>query len=238
MAELITQDLARHFGGLVALTGVDTEIHKDEIVGLIGPNGAGKTTYANCVSGMYLPSKGKVLFQGKDISAMQAFERCRIGIGRTFQLVRPLQELSLLENIMLGCMFGCGKSKKEAKKKGEELCEFMSLEKLERGVANLTALEIKKLEIARALATEPRLLFLDEVMAGLNGEETMQMIELVRRINSRGITIIIIEHVMKVISELTHRVIVLDWGQVIAKGPYSEVSNNPEVISAYLGEEE
>ncbi len=237
MAELVTEDLSRHFGGLMALNGVSTEVQEKEIVGLIGPNGAGKTTYTNVVAGMYMPTRGKILFQGRDISYMPAHERCRIGIGRTFQLVRPLKELNLVENIMLGALFGRGMSERNARKRAEELCEFMGLANTNRGVSGLTALEIKKMEIARALSTRPRLLFLDEVMAGLNGEETMEMIGVIRKINGQGVTIVIIEHIMRVIRELTHRVVVLDWGQVLAQGPYEQVSNDPRVISAYLGEE-
>jgi len=151
--------------------------------------------------------------------------------------VRPLQGLSLLENVMVGSLFGKGLSQREARKKAEELCEFLGLSDVTRDISRMTALEIKKMEIAHALATQPKLLFLDEVMAGLSSDETMEMIDLVRKIHSRGITIGIVEHVMRVISELTHRVVVLDWGEVIAEGPYEKVANDPRVIAAYLGEE-
>ncbi|MDI7261123.1 MAG: ABC transporter ATP-binding protein, partial [Thermodesulfobacteriota bacterium] len=161
-----------------------------------------------------------------------------LGIGRTFQIVRPLQGLSLLQNVMLGSLFGQGNSQKEARKEAREICEFLGLTQIERDIAKLTVLEIKKMEIARALAIQPKCLFLDEVMAGLNIDETKEVIESVRKIRAQGISICVIEHVMSVIRELTERVIVLDRGEKIAEGPYEEVSNNPRVISAYLGEEE
>ncbi len=237
MAILKTEKLARHFGGLVALNGVSIEFRENEILGIIGPNGAGKTTLINVIAGIYLPTQGKIFFDGQDVSEAPAHKRCRLGIGRTFQLVRPLPGLSLVENIMVGGLFGRGLGKREARKKAEELCEFLGLSEYTRDISRMTALEIKKMEIAHALATQPKLLFLDEVMAGLNGDETMEMIDLVRKIHARGMTIGIVEHVMRVISELTDRVVVLDWGEVIAQGPYAEVSNDPKVVTAYLGEE-
>jgi len=237
MAVLKTEHLTRHFGGLAALAHVNMEFRENEILGIIGPNGAGKTTFINVIAGIYLPTQGKIFFNGQDISKLPAHMRCRRGIARTFQLVRPLQGLSLVENIMVGSLFGKGLSQREAKKKAKEWCEFLGLSNISRDITRMTALEIKKMEIAHALATQPKLLFLDEVMAGLSSDETMEMIELVRKIHSRGITIGIVEHVMRVIRELTQRVIVLDWGEIIAEGPYEKVSNNPRVIAAYLGEE-
>jgi branched-chain amino acid transport system ATP-binding protein len=237
MVVLKTENLSRHFGGLVALTQVSMELRENEILGIIGPNGAGKTTFINVIAGIYLPTGGKIFFKGQDISELPAHMRCRLGIGRTFQLVRPLQGLSLLENVMVGSLFGKGLGQREARKSAGELCEFLGLSDITRDITRMTALEIKKMEIAHAMATQPKLLFLDEVMAGLNSDETMEMIALVRKIHSRGITIGIVEHVMRVIRELTDRVVVLDWGEVIAEGPYAEVSNDPRVITAYLGEE-
>ncbi len=237
MPFLKTENLTRHFGGLAALNRVSMEFRENEILGIIGPNGAGKTTFINVIAGIYLPTDGRIFFNDEDISDLPAHRRCRLGIARTFQLVRPLQGLSLLENVMVGSLFGRGLGQREARKKAGELCEFLGLSDIRRDISRMTALEIKKMEIAHALATEPKLLFLDEVMAGLNGDETMEMIGLVRRIHSRGITIGIVEHVMRVITELTDRVVVLDWGEVIAEGPYGKVSNDPKVITAYLGEE-
>ena len=237
MAVLKTEKLTRYFGGLLALNRVNLEFREDEILGIIGPNGAGKTTFINVIAGIYLPTDGTIFFDGQEITELPAHKRCRLGIGRTFQLVRPLQGLSLLENVMVGSLFGKGLRQREARTKAEELCEFLDLSDITRDITRMTALEVKKMEIAHALATQPKLLFLDEVMAGLNSDETMQMIDLVRKIHSRGIVIGIVEHVMRVIRELTDRVVVLDWGEVIAEGPYGEVSNDPRVITAYLGEE-
>jgi branched-chain amino acid transport system ATP-binding protein len=237
MAILKTEKLARHFGGLAALSGVSIEFRDNEILGIIGPNGAGKTTFINVIAGIYLPTEGKIFFEGRDVSEVPAHQRCHLGVARTFQLVRPLPGLSFVENVMVGALFGKGLAQKEARRKAEELCGFLGLADLGRDISRMTALEVKKMEIARALATQPKLLFLDEVMAGLNSEETMLMIDLVRKIHRQGITIGIVEHVMRVIRELTDRVVVLDWGELIAEGPYGEVSNDPKVISAYLGEE-
>lgn len=237
MAVLRTENLTRYFGGLSALNRVTMELREDEILGIIGPNGAGKSTFINVIGGIYLPTHGKIFFNGQEISELPAHRRCKLGIGRTFQLVRPLQGLSLIENVMVGGLFGKGLRQREARKKAEELCEFLDLTDITREITRMTALEVKKMEIAHALAAQPKLLFLDEVMAGLNSDETMQMIALVRKIHSRGIVIGIVEHVMRVIRELTDRVIVLDWGEVIAEGPYEKVSNDPKVITAYLGEE-
>jgi branched-chain amino acid transport system ATP-binding protein len=237
MIALKTEDLTRYFGGLAALNGVSIDIRENEILGIIGPNGAGKTTLINVIAGIYLPTRGRVLFGDQDVTELSAHRRCRLGIGRTFQLVRPLNDLSLVENIMVGALFGQGIGKREAREKALEICEFMGIADVERDVTRLTALEIKKMEIAHALATQPRILFLDEMMAGLNTDETMEVIGLVQKIHNRGITIVVIEHVMRVIKELSHRAIVLDWGEVIAEGPYEEVSSNPQVISAYLGGE-
>jgi branched-chain amino acid transport system ATP-binding protein len=237
MIVLKTENVTRYFGGLMALNRVNMEFRQGEILGIIGPNGAGKTTFINVVAGIYLPTEGKIFFNDQDISELPAHKRCRLGIGRTFQLVRPLPGLSLLENIMVGSLFGKGLGQREARKKAEELCEFLGLPDITRDISRMTALEIKKMEIAHGMATQPKLLFLDEVMAGLNSDETTQMIDLVRKICSRGITIGIVEHVMRVIRELTNRVVVLDWGEIIAEGPYGEVSNDPKVVAAYLGEE-
>jgi branched-chain amino acid transport system ATP-binding protein len=237
MAVLKTENVTRYFGGLVALNRVNMEFRDDEILGIIGPNGAGKTTFINVIAGIYLPTEGKIFFNGQEISELPAHKRCRLGITRTFQLVRPLQGLSLLENVMVGALFGNGLRQREARKKAKEWCEFLDLSDIHRDISRMTALEIKKMEIAHALAAEPKLLFLDEVMAGLNSDETKEMIDLVRKIHSRGIVIGIVEHVMRVIRELTDRVVVLDWGEIIAEGPYEEVSNDPRVITAYLGEE-
>jgi branched-chain amino acid transport system ATP-binding protein len=237
MTILKTTGVTRQFGGLVALSDVSIEVKENEIVGIIGPNGAGKSTFTNVIAGVYLPTSGKIEFCGQDITLKAAHEKCHVGISRTFQLMRPLIGLNMIQNIMVGAMFGKGHSLKESRIKSADLCKFLDLENVARPISAMTALEIKKMEIARALATEPKLLFLDEVMAGLNKEETMEMIETVRKIHSQGMAIVIIEHVMRVIRELTHRVVVLEWGKVLCEGPYEKVSSDQRVITAYLGEE-
>ena len=231
------ENLTRLFGGLAALNGAALEIREKEVLGILGPNGAGKTTLINVIAGIYPSTSGRIFFEGHEITNLPAYRICRIGVGRTFQLAKPLEDLTLLENVMIGALFGKGRTLKEARKTATATCEFVGLSDLQRGISRMTALEIKKMQIAHALSAEPRILFLDEVMAGLNTDETLEMIRLVRKINDRGVTIGIVEHVMNVIKELTNRVVVLDWGQVIAEGPYQEVSGNPLVISAYLGEE-
>jgi branched-chain amino acid transport system ATP-binding protein len=238
MSVLRTENLDKHFGGLAALGGVSIALREHEILGIIGPNGAGKSTLINVVAGIYSPTSGRIFFEGHDITDLPAHKRFRLGIGRTFQLMRPLEHLNLIENVMVGSLFGHGLAQREARNSARQMCDLLGLSGTEREITELTALEIKKMEMARALSTDPKILFLDEVMAGLNTDEIAEMIRLVRMIQARGITIGIIEHVMSVIRELTQRVVVLDWGEVLAEGPYEEVSTDPRVISAYLGEED
>lgn len=234
---LETQDLAKNFGGLVALNGVNFSLRQGEILGLIGPNGAGKTTFINVVSGVYMPSRGRVIFQGKDVTFLPAHVKCKLGIARTFQLIHPLTDLNALQNIMVGAIFGRGLGLREARREALAVADFLWLRDPGRPVSELTALEVKKLEIARALVTRPTVLFLDEVMAGLNIDETDEVMGTVRRIREGGVALCVVEHVMHVISKLTERVVVLDGGRVIAEGPYEEVADNERVIKAYLGEE-
>jgi branched-chain amino acid transport system ATP-binding protein len=236
-AILKTEKLSRSFWGLKALTGVDIELKENEILGVIGPNGAGKTTLINVLCGIFPPTEGKIFYQGEDISGLPAHVRCRMGITRTFQICRPLRDLSLIENVMTGALFGRGYGMKEGRKRATEICQFMDIPEVNKSLAKMTALDIKKMEVARALCTQPKVLLLDEVMAGLSADETDEMISLVKKIRSQGISICVIEHVMHIIKELTDRVVVLEWGQKIADGPYDEVSHNPRVITAYLGEE-
>jgi branched-chain amino acid transport system ATP-binding protein len=182
-------------------------------------------------------SEGKIVFEGTDITLLPAHKRCKLGIARTFQIARPLKNLTVVENIMIGGLFGKGENLKTGRKSALELCEGIGLKKPDETLDRITVLDIKKMEIARAMATNPKILFLDEVMSGLNMDETRDMIYTVRKIRDTGVTICIIEHVMSVIRELTERVIVLDRGEIIAEGPYSVVSMQHNVISAYLGED-
>ncbi len=238
MPILRVQNLTKAFGGLVAVKDLSFEVNAGEILGIIGPNGAGKTTLTNLVAGTLMPTNGKIFFFDRDITYLPAHLRVRIGISRTFQIVRPLRDFTALENVMVGALFASGESLKKARESAARTCRMVLLERLDTYPDRLTTFELKKLEIARALVSQPKLLFLDEVMAGLNHEEMQMMINLVKSLRNEGITICVIEHVMSVISELTDRVIVLDRGEIIAEGSYKEVSKNPKVISAYLGEED
>ena len=236
MTKLKTEGLVRRFQGLVAVNNVSFSMDEGEILGIIGPNGAGKTTFINLVSGITMPSEGKIEYKGRDITYAPAHERARMGIARTYQLIHPLENLSLIENVMVGSIFARGNGLKAARAKAEALCAELGLTRLDRDPSRLTILEIKKMEIARALANEPEVLFLDEVMAGLNADETKDLIETVQRIaKERALAVGVVEHVMRVIRDLTHRVIVLEAGELIAQGPYEEVSKNPRVVEAYLG---
>lgn len=236
MHSLETRSLARRFGGLVAVNGLSFSLDRGEILGVIGPNGAGKTTLINLVAGLYRPTSGAILFEGRDVTGVPAHGRARMGIGRTFQLVHPLESLDVLENVMLGFVFCRGLGLRAARKEAEALCETLRLGGLSRELSQITMLETKKLEIARALAGGPSVLFLDEVMAGLNSDETRELIELVKGMaRSRNIGVGVVEHVMGVIKELTHRVLVLEAGELIAEGPYEEVVKDRRVIEAYLG---
>ncbi len=236
MHSLETRSLERRFGGLAAVNGLSFSLDRGEILGVIGPNGAGKTTLINLVAGLYRPTSGAILFEGRDITGVPAHARARMGIGRTFQLVHPLESLDVLENVMLGFVFCRGLGLRAARKEAEALCETLRLGGLARELSQITMLETKKLEIARALAGGPSVLFLDEVMAGLNSDETRELIELVKDIaRSRNIGVGVVEHVMGVIKELTHRVLVLEAGELIAEGPYEEVVKDRRVIEAYLG---
>ena len=236
MTKLRTEALTRRFSGLVAVNDLSFSMEEGEILGIIGPNGAGKTTFINLVSGIVMPSAGRIEYKGRDITYAPAHERARMGIARTYQLIHPLENLSLVENVMVGSIFARGHGLKEARRKAEAVCAELGLGGLDRDTSRLTILEIKKMEIARAVANEPEVLFLDEVMAGLNADETKELIATVQRIaRERKLAVGVVEHVMGVIRELTHRVIVLESGELIAEGPYEEVSKNPRVIEAYLG---
>ena len=236
MPDLQTFGLTRHFGGLVAVNNVSFTLDCGEILGVIGPNGAGKTTFINLVSGVYAPSSGRIHFQGRDITGLPAHKRAQMGISRTFQIIHPLENLDVLENVMLGFIFSRRMGLKEARRSAETLCGSLGLGDLSRDVSQITMLETKKMEIAHALASGPSILFLDEVMAGLNVDETREIVQLVQRVTrEHNIGVGVVEHVMSVIRDLTHRVIVLEAGEIIAAGPYEEVAKNPRVIAAYLG---
>lgn len=231
--------LNKHFGGLAACSNVDFHVEQGEILGLIGPNGAGKTTIFNLVSGALTPDSGAIAFKGCNIAGLKPHEITRMGIGRTFQSVKIFSKMSIFENVLLGLHFGKAKpsSKKRAKEETEAILEFVELSGMRDSRAmDLILANQKRLEVARALATEPDLLLLDEVMAGLNHTEVAQAMELVKRIRERGITILMIEHVMKAIMSICDRIVVLHHGEKIAEGTPEDISKNKTVIEVYLGE--
>lgn len=236
MSLLEVKHVSKYFGGLAAVSDVSFNVNENEILGIIGPNGAGKTTLFNVINGFYKPSKGEILLEGKQIGGKQPHKICQAGMARTFQIVKPLRRLSVFDNVVASA-FLRAKSKAEAHREAEEVLKFTELyedrDTLSKG---LPLGKRKRLEIARALATKPKLLLLDESFAGLNPAELDKSIEIIRKIKEKGITIMIIEHHMKVIMSISDRIVVLTYGQKIAEGTPDEIRHNPQVIEAYLGE--
>ncbi|NTU60013.1 MAG: ABC transporter ATP-binding protein, partial [Deltaproteobacteria bacterium] len=235
MAYLDVDRLTKHFGGLAAVNNVSFGVEKGEIVGLIGPNGAGKTTVFNLVNGFLAPTSGEVRFKGERIDGMKPHRVCRAGIARTFQVVKPLQRMSVLDNV-IASSFLRHPTLSAARKHAEGILDLTGLHDVAPVISKGLPLGLRKrLEIARALATQPELLLLDEACAGLNPTELDQNIAIIRRIADSGITLLVIEHHMKVIMSLSHRIVVISFGQKIAEGTPAEVTSNPGVVAAYLG---
>jgi branched-chain amino acid transport system ATP-binding protein len=232
--------VTKRFGGVAALNGVSTAVTEGEILGIIGPNGAGKTTLLNCVSGVYKPDVGDILWRGSSIKGMRPHRVARLGIGRTFQIVKPFGSMTVRENAAVGALFGSGEARRglnEAFNDADKVLELVGLRsKADLEVTSLTIPDRKRLEVARAVATQPKLLLLDEVMAGLNSVEVDEALEMVRAVHATGVTVVLIEHVMRVIVGVCTRAVVLDFGQVLAEGEPEVVLRDERVIQAYLGE--
>ena len=241
MTLLELRGVTKHFGGLAALHEINLDISAGEIVGLIGPNGSGKTTLFNVITGMIPLTRGMVRFKGEDISGFKPYQICHKGIGRTFQITKQFNRLTVLENVMVGMFYGKKKSlgdRDEVQKSSEAILDRVGLgARKKHKVSDLTLEDKKRLELSKALATQPELLLLDEVMAGLNPTEIREIVGLLKQIRTDGMTLIVVEHVMHAIMELADRVCVLHHGEKISDGPPAEIVRDKRVIESYLGEE-
>ena len=235
---LQVQGVTKRFGGLQALTHVTFDLPDGQILGLIGPNGAGKTTLFNTINGVYKPENGRIVFRGQDVTGKRPYRLANMGMARTHQIVRPLNELTVRENVMAGACFGHeNQPLGQAASIAEEVLSFVGLAaRADQLASSLNVAQKKRLEMARALASHPYLLLLDEVLAGLNPSEIDGMVQTVLKIREQGVTILMIEHVMKAVMNVSDRVMVLDYGEQIAEGNPHEIANNPRVIEAYLGD--
>ena len=234
---LTLESVTKHFGGLTAVRAVSLEVRAGDLLGIIGPNGAGKTTLFNVISGYYRPEEGRVRFEGHDVTGLPAHEISRLGLTRTFQIVKPFGRLSVADNVMIGALTRVPRVR-DARIEAERVVALCGLGP--HGHARARALPIalrKRLEVARALATRPRLLLLDEVMAGLNPAELGGIVELVRRVHAEGVTLIVIEHIMAAMMRLAQRIVMLHHGEKIAEGTPEAIAHDRRVIDAYLGDE-
>jgi len=236
---LDVQDLSKHFGGFTALDNVSLHVGQGERFGLIGPNGSGKTTMINCISGALINESGRVVFQGEDITGLKPHQRTRLGIARSFQLPRPFSSMTVLENLCIPLEYATSRrtTMADRREEGMAILELIGLaDKAHDHSGGLTQIDMRKLELARAMAAKPDLLISDEAMAGLSGSEVDEILDRLFALNERGVGVIMIEHVMKAVMRFSQRIVVLDAGQKIAEGTPEEIVSNPLVEKAYLGE--
>ena len=235
-ALLETKGIWQRFGGLVANSDVSISVGRGEIVGLIGPNGAGKSTLFNLIAGVYTPTQGAIILNGEDVTRLSAAERCERGVARTFQVVKSFETMTVIDNVIVGALIRTTVMR-EARRKAHEVLEFCGLAtRADTLASQLIPSEKRRLEVARALATEPKLLLLDEVLTGLTPIEAQTGVELVRKVRATGVTVLMVEHVMEIVMPLVDRAIVLDLGKVLVEGKPTDVVRDPKVISAYLGD--
>jgi branched-chain amino acid transport system ATP-binding protein len=237
MAALLkVENVSKHFGGFTALAGVSLEIAQGERFGLIGPNGSGKTTLINCVAGALRNEGGRIVFGGKEIGKLPAYQRTRLGIARSFQIPRPFHTMSVLENLLVPSAYVAHLKDSEGEARAMEILAGMGLADKAHGAASqLSQVELRKLELARAMAARPRLLISDEAMAGLSGSEVDEVLEILFALNAKGITIIMIEHIMQAVMRFSQRVVCLDAGRIICEGTPASIVQNADVQKAYLG---
>lgn len=237
MKILEVKDMVMKFGGLTAVDNLNFSIDKGEILGLIGPNGAGKSTVFNCIAGVHPPTKGQVLFNGVQTNHEKSWNLCKKGLARTFQIVKPFATKTVLYNVMVGA-FVTTSNTEHAEEKALTVLNMLDFEaKKDMKAGNLTIADIKRLEIARALATDPKLLLLDEVMAGLRPSEVDEVVEMINELRNSGTTVFVIEHIMRAVMALSDRIVVIQFGEKIAEGTPEEVASNENVIKAYLGDD-